>query len=94
MRFLARGQRALRQRPVIPRPQVIIEQLQQPNIPELFVVLAHHHRSDVWLRAVVVRPLRALCIWDLPTKETPLVFELSLCLSRACLGRVMYYIYK
>jgi hypothetical protein len=27
-------------------------------------------------------------------KETPLFFELSLCLSRACLGKLMHFIYK
>ena len=51
--------------------QIVVEQLDEADVLELAVVLTHHHRPDVWLAAIVVRPLRAFGVGHLPSDGPP-----------------------
>jgi hypothetical protein len=53
------------------------------------------HRIDtVWCQATLPDKERVVLFWKFHLRKTPLFFEFSLCLSRACLGKMFVYIYK
>jgi hypothetical protein len=72
--------------------------------------VSHCHVLDptCWIRSCLPRGTTHLCFQRLPglvgkpvvplvlssLRKTPLFFEFSLCLSRACLGKMMHFIYK